>query len=182
VASGLPENPVVQQLSLLLGAYGFNYYNAENQARADDLLIRQQAAGSLSQAVGSLSSLHSEYRLRYLPPPTREQPFPPRDEQQRTADILTLRDRMDRTAGAIQGMEAPGQDKIWRRLRGEREVLTRLLSADYTLISTCDQVREWAASTTPQSWRDPNHRAEVESLLREIDGVVQERRQILLRL
>jgi hypothetical protein len=67
-------------------------------------------------------------------------------------------------------------------LRGEREVLTRLLSADYTLISTCDQVREWAASTTPQSWRDPNHRAEVESLLREIDGVVQERRQILLRL
>lgn len=182
MASGLPENRVVQQLDLLLSGYGFNYYNRENQARADDLLIRQQAAGSLSQAVGLLSSLHSAYRLRYLPPPTREQPFPPREEQQRAAEILAVRDRLDRVAATIHGMEAPTQDKIWKRLRGERETLTRLLSTDYLLISTCDRLREWATGMTPEAWRDPARRAEVEAMLREIDELIQERRQILLRL
>ena len=82
MASRPPGNLVVQQLDLLLSGYGFNYYKAENRARADDLLIRQQAAGSLSQAVSALSSLHSSYRLRYLPPPSRDNPFPPREELQ----------------------------------------------------------------------------------------------------
>jgi hypothetical protein len=182
MTSGLPQNPVVQQLDLLLTGYGFNYYNHENQARADDLLIRQQAAGSLSQAVGVLSGLHSAYRLRYLPPPTREQPFPPREEQQRASEILAVRDRVDRAAGSIHGMEAPKQDKIWGRLRSERETLSRLLSTDYLLISTCDRVRVWAEGMTPEAWRDPARVAEVDSMLREVDQTIQERRQILLRL
>lgn len=182
MASGLPQNPVVQQLDLLLKGYGYNYYNRENQARADDLLIRQQAAGSLSQAVGYLSSLHSAYRLRYLPPPTREQPFPPREEQQRAAEILALRDRVDQVQSTIHGMPVPTQDKVWKRLRGERETLERLLSTDYLLINSCDGVREWASRTSPESWRDPTHLAELEAMLRELDATIGERRQILQRL
>ena len=79
-------------------------------------------------------------------------------------------------------MAVPTQDKVWKRLRGERETLSRLLSTDYLLISTCDRVREWAAGTTPGSWRDPAHRAEVDAALRELDEIIQERRQILSRI
>lgn len=180
MSSGLPQNPVVQQLDLLLSGYGFNYYNAENRARADDLLIRQQAAGSLSQAVGTLTGLNAAYRQRFLPPPTREQPFPPREEAERARAILALRDRLDGLAAAIHGMPAPTSDKIWKRLRGEREVLTRLLSTDYLLISTCERVREWAAGVTPEAWRDGGCIADIQALLAEIESVIQERRQILV--
>jgi len=179
MSSGLPENVAVRQLDLLLSGYGFNYYKAENRARADDLLIRQQAAGSLSQAVGALSSLHSAYRLRYLPPPSRENPFPPREDLQRAADILALRDRIDRLAAAIHGMSVPTQDKIWKRMRQELELLNRLLSTDYLLISYCDQLREKVVALTPDSWREGTARAEIEQLLLQLEGVKGERQQLL---
>jgi hypothetical protein len=182
VSSGLPDNPVVQQLDLVLSGYGFNYYKAENRARADDLLIRQQAASSLSQAVAALSALHAAYRLRYLPPPTRENPFPPREDLQQAADILALRDRVDRIAAGIHGMSVPTQDKIWKRIRQEYELLTRLLSTDYLLISHCSEARECAARLTPELWRDPARRAEIEAVLRELEAVIAERQQLLVML
>jgi len=180
MSSGLPSNPVVQQLDLLLSGYGFNYYKAENRARADDLLIRQQAAGSLSQAVGTLSSLHTTYRLRYLPPPSRENPFPPREELQRAADILAMRDRIGQTAAGIRGMPVPTQDKIWKRMRQELDLLTQLLSIDYLLITHCERIRECAAALTPEEWRDPAHKAEIERLLQELESAIRERQQVLL--
>lgn len=180
MSSGPPNNPVIQQLDLLMSGYGFNYYKAENRARADDLLVRQQAAGSLSQAIGALSSLHAAYRLRYLPPPSRENPFPSREELQHAADILALRDRVDRVAATIHGMSVPTQDKIWKRIRQERELLTRLLSTDFLLITHCDRVREGIAALTPQEWRDGARRAEIEGHLRELESVIGERQQLLL--
>jgi hypothetical protein len=170
---------VVQQLDLLLSGYGFNYYKAENRARADDLLIRQQAAGSLSQCIGALSSLHSAYHLRYLPAPSRENPFPPREDMQRAADILALRDRIDRLAAAIHGMSVPTQDKIWKRIRRELDLLNRLLSTDYLLISYCDQLREKVAALAPESWREGASRAEIEQLMQQLEGVKGERQQLL---
>lgn len=171
---------MVQQLDLLFSGYGFNYYKSENRARADDLLVRQQAAGSLSQAFRALSDLHAVYRLRYLPPPSRENPFPPPEESQRAAEILTLRDRIDRMAAAIHGMEVPTQDTIWKRMRREIDVLTRLLSLDYLLITYCERIREWAASLTCEEWRAEGRLREVESQVRELDDVMRERRQILV--
>ena len=69
-----PSNPLVQQLDLLLNGRGFNYYKAENRARADDLLVRERAAGALSAAIGTLSSLHGAYYRQYIPAPSRENP------------------------------------------------------------------------------------------------------------
>ncbi len=36
MSSGPSNDPVVQQLQLLLTGYGYNFYNTTNQARADD--------------------------------------------------------------------------------------------------------------------------------------------------
>jgi hypothetical protein len=180
MSSGEPKNPVVQQLDLLLSGYGFNCYKSENRARADDLLIRQQAAGSLSQTVGALSTLHSTYRLRYLPPPSRENPFPPREDLQRAADILALRGRVDQLAAGIRGMSAPTQDKIWKRFRQELDLLNQLLSTDYLLITLCDRVREAIAELTPQDWHEQARISEIDAALRELETVIRERQQILL--
>lgn len=179
MSSGLPGNPVSRQFDLLLSGYGFNYYKAENRARADDLLIRQQASGSLAQAVGALSQLHSAYRLRFLPPPSRENPFPPREDLQRAADILALRDRTDRLVAGIRGMAVPTQDKVWKRIRKEMDLLNRLVSTDFLLISQCDGIRDAAASLTPDEWQSGAGRGELEGLLAELDTVVAERQQLL---
>jgi hypothetical protein len=44
MSSGPSYDPVIQQLQLLLTGYGYNFYNSVNQARADDLLVRERAA------------------------------------------------------------------------------------------------------------------------------------------
>jgi hypothetical protein len=44
MSTGLPVNPVVQRLELLLMGVGYNYYRSENQAHADDQLVRQKAS------------------------------------------------------------------------------------------------------------------------------------------
>jgi hypothetical protein len=153
VSAGLPNNALVQRLDLLLSGTGFNYYKSENRARADDLLIREQAAGALSSALAHLSGLHTEYRLRYIPPPSREAPFPPQEEVRRAQDILALRDRIGALESTIRGMSAPTEDKIWKRFRQELDLLNRLLSADSLLIMECENVRERVTSLTPDLWR-----------------------------
>ena len=95
-------------------------------------------------------------------------------------NVARLRDRIDRTAAAIHGMSVPTQDKIWKRVRKERELLERLLSFDYLLISYCERVRERLAALTPEEWRDQARKAEIEAELRELEGVIRERQQLLL--
>ena len=51
MSSGPSNDPVVQQLQLLLTGYGYNFYNSTNQARADDILVRERASYHLAQAV-----------------------------------------------------------------------------------------------------------------------------------
>ena len=73
-----PSNdPVIQQLQLLLTGYGYNFYNSVNQARADDLLVRERASYHLAQAVDMLARLRGEYMRRFIPPLTRANPDPP---------------------------------------------------------------------------------------------------------
>src|SRR4030088_3402881 len=74
---GTSNDPVVQQLQLLLTGYGYNFYNNSNQARADDLLVRERASYFLSQAVSMLAQLRSDYSMRFIPPLTRANPDPP---------------------------------------------------------------------------------------------------------
>ena len=179
MASDIPTSPIIQSLDVLLAGTGFNFYKAENLARADDLLIRNQASGALGEAVNALSALHSSYRLRFLPPPTREQPFPNLEDQRRAQEILRLRDRIGGLSSGIRGMPAPTQDKIWRRFRKELTLLQQLLSADYLLISHCEGVRSAAETLTPDAWNAGGAETEVQQHLTALDGAMRERKQLL---
>lgn len=179
MASDIPTSPIIQNLDVLLAGTGFNFYKAENLARADDLLIRNQASGALGEALTALSALHSSYRLRFIPPPTREQPFPDRESSRKAEDILRLRDRIGQLSSGIRGMPVPTQDKIWRRFRKELTLLQQLLSADYLLISHCEGVRSTAENLTPEAWNVAGADGEVQQHLGALDAAIRERKQLL---
>jgi hypothetical protein len=164
---------------LLLSGCGFNAYQAADRARADDLLVREQAAGALSAAVGSLSAVHTSYRLRFIPPPTRENPFPPPERSRRAAALLVLRDRVGRMASAIRGMSAPSQDAVWRRIRSEASLLNQLLSVDYLLIEHCGDIRDAAAALTPETWDQGAGEQEIGAALARLETLIRERQQAL---
>jgi hypothetical protein len=172
-------NPLTRQLDLLLSGHGFNYYKAENRARADDLLVRERAAGALSAAVGALSNLHGAYRRQFIPPPSRESPFPPAEESRRAQDILVLRDRIANLASLIRGMSAPTQDLIWRRFRQELDLLDRLLHADSLLIDYADRVAARTEALTPSGWRDGTERTELEQMVGEVERSARDRQALL---
>jgi len=179
VSDAEPSHALTRQLDLLLGGHGFNYYKVENRARADDLLVRARAAGALSTAVGMLSALHGAYRRHYIPPPSRENPFPPAEESRRAQEILSLRDRLANLASLIRGMSAPTQDRIWRRFRQELDLLERLLHADSLLIDYADRVGERIAMLTPEIWRDEPARAEIEVMVSEMERSARDRQALL---
>src|SRR4051812_3916707 len=127
-------NPVLQQLDLLLTGYGYNFYNAKNRMRADDLLVRQKAAETLGLAANALGALQGDYQRRYVPAGTREQPFPPPEQMERLREIGQARDRLSALAAEIRGMPVPAQDRTWARIRDEQSLLENLLHYDRALV------------------------------------------------
>jgi hypothetical protein len=110
------EDVVAQQLHLLLTAYGDNPYNSVNRARADDLLVRQRASGALGGAATHLGRLATEHTDRRIPPPTREQPFPPAEAMARLRQLESLRDQASALGAKIRVLVRPARQAPVRRV------------------------------------------------------------------
>jgi hypothetical protein len=140
------EDPVYRNWVMLLNGYGFNWYRADNQARADDLLIRSRASEHLAQAAASLRAAEAAYRRRFIPPPSREHPSP---NPACLAEARRLRDAADRVAALdtrLRGAAVPGDDKIWARLRARQEdLLLQLCQCDLALVGMANDLAALAA-------------------------------------
>ena len=141
------ESPLYRTWAMLLNGYGFNWYRADNQARADDLLIRSRASAHLADAAASLRAAEAAYRRRYLPPPSREHPAP---DAARLAEARRLRDAAERIATLdtrLRGAAVPGDDKIWARLRARQEdLLLQLCQCDLELVGTARDMADLVAA------------------------------------
>lgn len=146
------SNPVSRELSLMLSGYGYNLYNDRNRMRADDLLVRQQAAGALADAANALRTLRTEYRRRFVPPPTREQPEPPRDRLDQLSAMTRLQDRLAELETRVRSMPVPPTDTVWERFRREQTLLAELLTHDYNLVTPCREVRDAAQALSAGTW------------------------------
>ena len=71
-----PDSALYRNWVMLLTGWGFNWYKLENQLRADDLLIRSRASDHLAAAAARLREFEAQFRQQYLPPPSRQHPFP----------------------------------------------------------------------------------------------------------
>lgn len=141
------ETPAYRNWVMLLNGYGFNWYRADNQARADDLLIRSRASEHLAEAAASLRAAEAAYRRRFIPPPSREHPSP---DPACLAEARRLRDASDRIAALdtrLRGAAVPGDDKIWARLRTRQEdLLLQLCQCDLMLVGMASDLRTLVAA------------------------------------
>ena len=175
-------NPVVRSLQLLTSGWGYNFYDDANKARADDLLVRQKTAHRLGEAVSALSATEVGFRLAFLPPATREQPFPPADAMERLRALGRLKASVDDFAVRLRGASVPTQDKVWFRFRQEQTLLYQLLSYDESMIADSERVADTARRITPESWHaDPaTSSAAIARALHDLGATLRERNDLLL--
>jgi hypothetical protein len=162
----------------LFYGWGYNFYRLENQLRADDQLVRTKAASLLGMAMASTSAAEAEYRREFLPPPSRQHPFP-------DADAVATAQRLERLAREIGALEAlvqqqpaPESDRMTQRYREEEPTLRRLIHHDEQLVGQCELLRSMLTGKTVASIVEnlPN----VERGLQAIRATLRDREAVLL--
>jgi hypothetical protein len=179
MSSGPSNDPVVQQLQLLLTGYGYNFYSTTNQARADDLLVRGRASYFLSQAVSMLAQLRSDYSMRFIPPLTRANPDPPQEAMAQVREIEAAQQALSSLESHIRGMSVPTQDRIWWRFRQEQALLMQLLNFDLTLVRSSEQIYQYISQLTPELWNSQGSSA-LRQMTQQLTRLAQERERFLL--
>jgi hypothetical protein len=172
------NNPLVQQLQLLLTGYGYNFYSKTNQARADDLLVRERASYYLSQAVALLSQLRSDYHLRFIPPLTRANPDPPQEAMAQIRALEAAQQALANVESGIRGMSVPTQDRIWWRFRQEQPLLMQLLNFDLQLVRNSEQIYQYVSQMTPEDWN--NQSSSLRQMTQQLAHLAKEREHFLL--
>lgn len=173
------NNPIVQQLQLLLTGYGYNFYNKTNQARADDMLVRERASYNLSQAVALLTQLRSDYYTRFVPPLTRANPDPPQEAMAQIREIEAVQQALSSVESHIRGMSVPTQDRIWWRFRQEQPLLMQLLQFDLNLVRSCEQIYSYVVQLTPDDWNSRGS-SELRHMVQQVAHLAQVRERFLL--
>jgi hypothetical protein len=168
----------LQQIAVnLFHGWGYNFYRAENQLRADDLLIRSKAGWLLGVAMAAVDAAESAYRREYLPAPTRAKPFP-------DAAAVASAQRLERLARAIGAVESsiqhqpvPEGDRMTQRFRQEATTLLELIDCDEQLVGQCELFRLKIADRTGLALLDGM--GELEAGLQAIQETLRKRETIL---
>jgi hypothetical protein len=188
MSSGPSNDPVIQQLQLLLSGYGYNFYSATNQARSDDLLVRQRATYHLNQAVDMLARLRVDYQQRFIPPLTRANPDPPQEAMAQVRGIEAAQQTLSNLESQIRGMAVPAQDRIWWRFRQEQALLAQLLNFDLALVRNSEQIYYYVSQLTPEGWNaqeagtapGSQQGPSLRQLIQQLTQVARERERFLL--
>jgi hypothetical protein len=136
--------PDEQLVNTILLGWGYNFYRAENQLRADDLMIRARVGELLCAARASIETAESAYRRAHLPPPSRANPRQDPDAIRHAQALEETARRIGALEGQIRALPVPETDHMTQRVRNERETLTRLLHADYAMVATATHLRALA--------------------------------------
>ena len=188
MSSGPSNDPVIQQLQLLLTAYGYNFYSATNQVRADDLLVRERASYHLAQAIDMLATLRGDYQRRFIPPLTRANPDPPQEALAQVREIESVQRTLSNIEAYIRGMPVPAQDRIWWRIRQEQPLLAQLLNFDLALVRSSEQIYYYVSQLTPEGWNaqeagtapGSQQGPSLRQLIQQLTQVARERERFLL--
>ena len=173
-------SPLWETFQMLLNGYGYNWYRADNQARADDLLIRQKAGYFLGQAASKLLEAESTYQRKYLPPGTREHPFPPPDKVAAHKRLRELRQAILSMEGSVRSLPAPASDKIWQRHRQEVATLKKLTGLDVGLIGAAKLLADEIEKVGTDQWNENETTEKLNDILGQFKILVEERRTLLL--
>lgn len=165
---------------MLLNGYGYNWYRKDNQLRADDLLVRERASHFIVEAARKLQEQEAAYARKYLPAPTRENPFPPDDRLATHALIRETRQNLLALEARIRGLSAPPTDRIWQRHRTEQDVLESLARRDVQLVGLSKEVDAEASKLDAEAWSHPERLMPLTESVKSVEQVITERMQYLL--
>lgn len=173
-------SPLWESWNMLLNGYGYNWYRADNQTRADDLLVREKASYFLGLAASKLLETETAYQRKYLPPGTREQPFPPPDKVAAHRRLRELRQAILAMEGVVRSLPVPPSDKIWQRHRLEVTTLKRLTDADIGLVGAAKWLADEVEKAAIDQWNESETAERLSGILGEFKNLVEQRRQLLL--
>lgn len=125
----------------LFYGWGYNFYRQENQLRADDQLVRAKAGWLLSTAAASVQAAENDYRRRFLPPPSREHPFPDASAVAGAQEIERLANNIRNLANRLAELPVPENDRMTQRFREEAPTLAALIAHDEQLVGQCELLR-----------------------------------------
>jgi hypothetical protein len=165
---------------MLLNGYGYNWYRADNQARADDLLVRQKAGYFLGHAASKLLEAETGYQRKYLPPGTREHPFPPADKVAAHRRLRELRQAILSMEGVLRSLPTPPTDKIWQRHRQELATLKKLTDADIGLVGVTKLIADECEKVAIDQWNEIETTDRFQEILGQFKNLIEERRRLLL--
>lgn len=124
---------------------GVDLYKDAGRMRTDDLRVREWAAQQLATAGQRLSASAAEHRRVHIPPPTREQPFPPREALVPIDAARRCADRFIAAADRVRNAPfPPDPKKKWKQLQGPG--VQQLLGLDQMLV----QQAEYAVDAVAQ--------------------------------
>lgn len=119
---------------------GVDRYTDAGRLREDDLAVRTYAAELLARAGQRIGEAAVDYQRTVLPPPSREQPFPPAELKAPMDAAKRCRERYTSVADRLRNAPfPPDPKKAFKRLRGPGAA--RLLDLDRLL----HQQAEYAA-------------------------------------
>ena len=139
---GFYDVNALQKIAInLFYGWGYNFYRAENQLRADDQFVRRKAEELLARACECVVRAESEFRRVHFPTPTRANPYP-------SSEAVTGAQSLERLAASINALKArvnsqpvPEADRMTQRYREEGATLARLIACDEQLVGQSELLR-----------------------------------------
>ncbi len=171
--------PIRKVATNLFYGWGYNFYRVENQLRADDQLIRAKASSLLGLATSYVETAQSDFRRQFLPPPSRQHPFPDANAVASAQNLERLARSIASLELAIQQQPVPENDRMTQRFRKEAPTLQQLIAQDELLVGRSEILRSMLENQTPAAILD--NLSSIESGVEAIRANLQQRAAILMQ-
>lgn len=148
--AGFYDRDPLRQIALnLFNGWGYNFYRAENQLRADDQLVRSKADWLLGRARAAVDAADAAYRRESFGTPTREKPFPDAAVLENARKLERLAAAIGALAGHVQAQPVPETDRMTQRYRREANTLQALIACDEQLVGQCALLQQRVEAQSP---------------------------------
>jgi hypothetical protein len=171
--------PIQQAATLLFYDWGYEFYRAPHRLRADDLLIRAKVSEILAAARARLGALETRYRQEFLPPPTRDAPFPDRAQFEQARGLARCGQMIEAIATTVVAAPAPANDFVWLRHRSEGGVLEALAALDASLIDEAVILHNRIIALDLQAASAPEFEDRLTAWLKPLRALIDRRRERL---
>ncbi|HEY4373744.1 MAG TPA: hypothetical protein VGN52_17580 [Burkholderiales bacterium] len=177
--AGFYDEGALRHIALnLFNGWGYNFYRAENQLRADDQLVRSKADWLLGQARAAVGAADSTYRREAFGTPTRDKPLPDPAVVENARRIERLGAAIGGIAGRLQAQPAPEADRMSQRYRREAATLKALIVSDEQLVGQCALLQQLADAPSPVALLE--RLGELQEGVKAIEATLRGRETILL--